>query len=369
MTTTITANGLDCLTGQILETESGPWTGRIEVDDELGVAITGAVVITAGTTVWNGTVTFGSVESGRYVAEVVGGANGLNTVLESKGYYQTTLGVILADIMAETGEVLDPTSSPTILNHTVAAWVRARGEARLALQAVANEVGGYWRVSRLGLVTIVTDEAWLPLAGAYVEEDRDPGRSTVLIAPDEAPEAAPGRALGTERIVTTLTTWDGGSLRQLLHLHDGTDKAQDAATVAADLARRANENAITYSRWYPCTVVAQDADGSLQLYPDDAKMRGNGLVKVPLRIGMPGVKVLVSPGARVRLYFEDADPKKPAAALWDQSSTAAQPLVLGNTLLSLLSALTVPTAMGPSGTPINAASFATFLSATHKLES
>jgi hypothetical protein len=48
---------------------------------------------------------------------------------------------------------------------------------------------------------------------------------------------------------------------------------------------------------------------------------------------------------------------------------ATQPDVLGTTLKSVLEALTVPTAMGPSGTPINAASFPTFLSAKHKIDS
>jgi phage baseplate assembly protein V len=50
-------------------------------------------------------------------------------------------------------------------------------------------------------------------------------------------------------------------------------------------------------------------------------------------------------------------------------SAATQAQVLGNVLQTVLSALTVPTAMGPSGTPINAASFSTFLSATHKIDS
>jgi phage baseplate assembly protein V len=50
-------------------------------------------------------------------------------------------------------------------------------------------------------------------------------------------------------------------------------------------------------------------------------------------------------------------------------SAATQAQVLGTILQTVLSALTVPTALGPSGTPINAATFSTFLSATHKIDS
>lgn len=49
-------------------------------------------------------------------------------------------------------------------------------------------------------------------------------------------------------------------------------------------------------------------------------------------------------------------------------STAAQAQVLGNVLQTVLAALTVPTALGPSGPPINAATFSTFLSGLHKLD-
>lgn len=50
-------------------------------------------------------------------------------------------------------------------------------------------------------------------------------------------------------------------------------------------------------------------------------------------------------------------------------SAAAQAQVLGDVLKTVLSALTVTTAMGPSSTPVNAATFSTFLSTLHKIDS
>lgn len=50
------------------------------------------------------------------------------------------------------------------------------------------------------------------------------------------------------------------------------------------------------------------------------------------------------------------------------SDSADEPIPLGNALKAWLEALTVPTAMGPSGTPINAPLLAAVLSTKHKVE-
>lgn len=75
---------------------------------------------------------------------------------------------------------------------------------------------------------------------------------------------------------------------------------------------------LDYCALYACRVVAQNADGSLELQPDDARMPS--LSGVPIRHGLPGVTVTVAAGSRVLLGFEDASPSRPFAALWDASS-------------------------------------------------
>ena len=50
------------------------------------------------------------------------------------------------------------------------------------------------------------------------------------------------------------------------------------------------------------------------------------------------------------------------------SDTASHPMVLGDTLKTALEGLTVSTAFGPSGTPLNAATYGNFLSTKHKLD-
>jgi hypothetical protein len=72
-----------------------------------------------------------------------------------------------------------------------------------------------------------------------------------------------------------------------------------------------------FHKLYPCTVESQDANGLLDLTPDDQELRGTGLGAVPIRHGLPGFTVKVKSGARLLLGFEAGDPKRPYAALWE----------------------------------------------------
>lgn len=73
---------------------------------------------------------------------------------------------------------------------------------------------------------------------------------------------------------------------------------------------------VDYLALYPCRVVSQNADGTLELKPNTDKM-GAGLSRVPLRLGLPGVTVKVKNQARVLLGFEAGDPQRPVATLWE----------------------------------------------------
>jgi len=77
------------------------------------------------------------------------------------------------------------------------------------------------------------------------------------------------------------------------------------------------EDRLLYLGQYICTVQSQDDDGRLDLLPDDERVRGTGLTKVPIRYGIPGVKARVRAGARVTLGFEAGDPGRPYAGVWD----------------------------------------------------
>ena len=95
-----------------------------------------------------------------------------------------------------------------------------------------------------------------------------------------------------------------------------------------------------YACLWPCTVVSQNADTSLELRPDDAALPG--LSSVPIW-SLPGTTVKVAPGARLRVGFDGADPSKPFAALFEPSNLVelqfggAQPIArLGDTVATAI---------------------------------
>lgn len=84
---------------------------------------------------------------------------------------------------------------------------------------------------------------------------------------------------------------------------------------------------IDYLAAYPCRVVKQNADGTLELVPDDARL--SSYSKVPIRYGVPGVSATIAAGARVLLEFAGADPQKPIATVWESASVTQINIVTG----------------------------------------
>src|SRR5687768_14168002 len=76
---------------------------------------------------------------------------------------------------------------------------------------------------------------------------------------------------------------------------------------------------------YPARVVTQHEDGTCDVKPDGRRW-GEGLGRVAIRHGLPGVTVKVKQGARVLLGFEahtdenGADVRRPYLALWEPGS-------------------------------------------------
>ena len=75
-----------------------------------------------------------------------------------------------------------------------------------------------------------------------------------------------------------------------------------------------------YLGTYSAVVQQQNDDYTLDLLPDDERIRGNGLQRVPIRHGLPGVLVRVRQGATVTLGWENGDARRPFAAMWETSA-------------------------------------------------
>jgi hypothetical protein len=71
---------------------------------------------------------------------------------------------------------------------------------------------------------------------------------------------------------------------------------------------------------YEASIQGQADDDTVDVLPDDPKLRGDGLQRVPIRHGLPGVTVRVAEGSRCLLGFENGDPSKPYVSLWAAGS-------------------------------------------------
>jgi hypothetical protein len=66
---------------------------------------------------------------------------------------------------------------------------------------------------------------------------------------------------------------------------------------------------------YPAKVATQNADGTLELQPDDSRLPPYS--NVPIRYGVPGVTATVPNGARALLTWAGGDPQKPIVVGWE----------------------------------------------------
>lgn len=69
---------------------------------------------------------------------------------------------------------------------------------------------------------------------------------------------------------------------------------------------------------YACTVISQRGDNTLDLQADDTRI--GSLQGIAIRYGIPGVEVTVAQGARVHVGWENGDPARPYAAIWEPGS-------------------------------------------------
>lgn len=73
-----------------------------------------------------------------------------------------------------------------------------------------------------------------------------------------------------------------------------------------------------YHALYPASVIAQNADKTLELRTESTKL--GMLSKVRIKLGIPGATVTLEAGASVLLGFEAGDPSRPVALLWGAST-------------------------------------------------
>jgi len=307
---TATLGNLNVLSGAIHESLTGPWVAFLDLD---GATMPDAPVLAVAGEQWAGAAWSSGSYAGRLRAVLVGGKGGLSTELDAKSYRGAAYSSILADILTKAGETRSSTSAD--ISKIAPAWTRTAGRADQALDQLAANLGLTWRVQRDGTVWIGTD-AWDAVAPDYVLTSRDPAQRIDVIAP-VAPIVRPGQAFDGRRVLRVVTTTGGPGLRQEIWWAEEGDEDDSIAAVLGRWADRTIGRRLDYLALYPATVVTQAADGTLQLVPDDSRIKGYGMFPIRIRHGLPGIDVKVVDGARVLVGFEAGDPTRPYATLWE----------------------------------------------------
>ncbi len=249
------------------------------------------------------------VDGSRAKCTVVAGNGNLSHDVTAHSYSSSAgvrVGSIVHDILKECGEDLSDLSDKAALDKKLPRWHVTGGTAKDALTRLAEATDCAWRVLRDGTVWFGV-ETWPEVApdGTLTNESWHDG--TVELA-SETPNMVPG------------TVYQGQKIEHVVHRY-GTNLRTEISTSSPSSAFgalfKSRQREVDYSREYPCKVVTQNPDGTVQLLPDDEVMKARGLDHVPIRYGMPGMKATIANGARCHLAFAAGDPSRPFVCSWE----------------------------------------------------
>lgn len=77
-----------------------------------------------------------------------------------------------------------------------------------------------------------------------------------------------------------------------------------------------------FERVYPATVERYSS-GAVDVIPDDESIRGLGMQKLTVRVGVPSASVSVEPGARCLVAFAEGDQRRPYVCAWEYKRASA----------------------------------------------
>jgi hypothetical protein len=281
---------------------NGAWSAEIQVatdaepsvGDEATLGLPGLDLI--------GRVARAGRNGERLALRVTGGTTDWQAAQDVKHYRETTAAQVLTDLGIETDSAV---------TDALPFWTRSPGTTGSGIQALARFLGLNWRVNPDGTVRLRAEAPAAVDASGLVEISRDPARGLVECAA-EAAVVLPGALVADDSVGDVLYTQDTSDALRVRYYTEGRDRLRGALERVIRWVTRDT----LFLGQYTAEVVRQAADGTLDLLPDDSRLRSQGLQSVPIRHGLPGVTVQVPAGERVLLAFDGGDPTQPFAALW-----------------------------------------------------
>jgi hypothetical protein len=302
MSGSVFLNGQPALNLSLHLPMNGAWSAELQVSSDVELAAGDAVTITLpGDVTYQGRVVRAGIQDERLNVRLTGGAPDWGQQVELKHYHKSDGDAALRDLGVAT-------DAPLELDLDF--WTRPPGTIGMAVQALATTAQVNWRVNPDGTIRI-RDEAPFAVTADAIELTRDDRRGIVEVAPEIA-SIMPGTTLGDDQVGDVI--YDFGDVFRCRYYIQQRARLRGALE---RLVRWATRDALFLGQ-FTAQVVTQAGDGTLDLMPDDQRLRATGLQSVPIRHGLPGCKVKIPPGERVLLAFDAGDPRLPYAALWHE---------------------------------------------------
>lgn len=333
-----TINDVPVLNGTIVMPRKGVWVADVVIDqpDGTGFDVGTAVTIDASGFELSGTVVPGRTGSYLDAVHVIvkGGSAGMQKAAQPRSYVQP--GALLRDaaegIARDAGETLSDTIASELLNRNLVAWAVLAGPCASALEVLLETIDPSlnWRILSDGSLWFGA-ETWPAVKQDFELIDHDPSKGTYVLGSDEF-LVTPGVELEDVGQVNRVEhTIERSRLRSMVWVSIEDEDRGVKPTIKRIVDERLH--GIDYFALYDAKLVSQSADNAtVDLHPTDSRLPG--MTKVPLRHGIPGLTVQVAPGATLRLGWDNGDPSKPYACLWNGGETVISE-VISATLLKL----------------------------------
>jgi hypothetical protein len=263
-----------------------------------------------------GTIIAGAPVDGRSRYRIVAGAGGWGKTLPSRAYANDaglTVSRILADAATEAGEPapsgltsnsVGPVPTEVLGQH----FVRPTQPAAFVLNHLAPRA---WYARTDGVVELAKRPAG-PFPQAPVVERNPASRVIELALTESAADILPG--IQTEYGPVSDAEIDFGAEGARARLYAAPTPGRRAQAYARILA--ASDPSARYRGVFEYRVVSQ-AGERLNLQPVRTRASMPDLARVPVRMGVPGVRAEHALGSQVLVVFLDADASRPAVVGFD----------------------------------------------------
>lgn len=255
---------------------------------------------------------------------IVGGNGGLGQLVQPRPY-NAAVSTVLRRLLDEVGEEAAAADSDAgALGKQLDRWPQIASEASEVLDELARGTGRVWQMQPS------TGRVWLGLhafapapTDGLIEETRDPAWELVQLALTQfGPQ--PGQTYEGRRIghATYSVTPERAGLKLWL-LPDNAPQDLEAdplkynlAWIVREVLRSDPRAAIPWAATYTGRVVMQRADGSVDVTPHNRAIPT--LNKCRVGVPVPGAKLTLQADDVVRLAFDEMDPLRPRAELYEQ---------------------------------------------------